>query len=146
MVRDGFLKSALIFLGIRAAFCFNQTMPKLRLQALAQGEVQRALGKLPPDVRGAAKECAVHFEEMAALDEPDLDEDTLGLFEGNNRLDPPPSEPAEMPRIRLFMDNLWDFAEGDDEFFRDEVRITFLHELGHYLGWDEAKIEEMGLA
>ena len=121
-------------------------MPLRGLYTLAQSEVQRALEKLPPDVRGAAEECAIHFEEMAALDEPDLDEDTLGLFEGNNRLDPPPGMPDEMPRIRLFIDNLWDFAEGDEKSFRDEVRITFLHELGHYLGWDEEKIEEMGLA
>lgn len=121
-------------------------MPLRRLHTLAHGEVQRALGKLPPEVRDAAKECAIHFEEMAALDEPDLDDDTLGLFEGANLMDAPPQAPDEMPRIRLFLDNLWDFAEGDEEFFRDEVRITFLHELGHFLGWDEEKIEEMGLA
>lgn len=29
--------------------------------------------------------------------------------------------------------------------FGDEVRITFLHELGHHLGLDEADLEERGL-
>jgi predicted Zn-dependent protease with MMP-like domain len=29
--------------------------------------------------------------------------------------------------------------------FADEVRITFLHELGHHLGFDEADLEERGL-
>ena len=42
--------------------------------------------------------------------------------------------PAE---IILFLENLWDFAEGDAAVFRDEARITYLHELGHFFGWDE---------
>jgi len=37
----------------------------------------------------------------------------------------------------LFLENLWDFADGDHKVFCDEVRITYLHELGHFLGWDE---------
>ena len=121
-------------------------MPHRKLQILAENEVERSLERLPKDVRAAADECTVHFEEMAALDELELDDETLGIFEGNNRLDPPPQLPGEMPRIRLFMDNLWDFAEGDERLFREEVRVTYLHELGHYLGWDEAQVKAYGLA
>jgi predicted Zn-dependent protease with MMP-like domain len=51
-----------------------------------------------------------------------------------------------MPRIRLFLDNLWDDCNGDLQTYRDEVRITFLHELGHYLGLDEDQVAERGLA
>jgi predicted Zn-dependent protease with MMP-like domain len=51
-----------------------------------------------------------------------------------------------MPRIRLFLDNLWDDCNGDLPTYRDEVRITFLHELGHYLGLDEDQVAELGLA
>jgi predicted Zn-dependent protease with MMP-like domain len=50
-----------------------------------------------------------------------------------------------MPRIRLFLDSLWESVEQDEETFRHEVRITFLHELGHYLGWEEEEIEAYGL-
>jgi predicted Zn-dependent protease with MMP-like domain len=57
-----------------------------------------------------------------------------------------PESPDEMPRIRLFLDNLWDDCNGDLQTYRDEVRITFLHELGHYLGLDEAQVAELGLA
>ena len=49
------------------------------------------------------------------------------------------------PQIILFLENLWDFAEGDEEIFRDEVHTTFLHELGHYLGLDEDELTERGL-
>ena len=40
-------------------------------------------------------------------------------------------------QILLFLGNLWEFAEADETAFLDEVRITYLHELGHYFGWDE---------
>ncbi|NCC93758.1 MAG: hypothetical protein EOM10_10815, partial [Opitutae bacterium] len=29
--------------------------------------------------------------------------------------------------------------------YRDEVRVTYYHELGHYLGLEEGDLEERGL-
>ncbi len=52
---------------------------------------------------------------------------------------------ADLPRIRLFLTNLWEWVEQDEQDFRDEVGTTFLHELGHYLGWDEDEVNERGL-
>ena len=49
------------------------------------------------------------------------------------------------PQIVLFLENILDYAEGDPAAFRDEVRLTYLHELGHYLGWDENEIAQRGL-
>jgi predicted Zn-dependent protease with MMP-like domain len=49
------------------------------------------------------------------------------------------------PQIILFLDNLWDFADRDEGVFRQEVRTTLLHELGHYLGLDEDDLTERGL-
>ena len=49
------------------------------------------------------------------------------------------------PQILLYFENLWDFAESDVEVFRDECRLTYLHELGHYLGWDEDDLTARGL-
>ena len=83
--------------------------------------------------------------DAALADDESLGDDLLGLFEGLDRLDPPPSSPDDMPRIRLFLDNLWDYCDGDELTYRKEIRITYLHELGHYIGWDEEKIEELGL-
>ena len=118
-----------------------------KLLRLAETEVARAQSRLPGDVREAADECAVTYETIDdALDAGEtIGDDLLGLFEGLNRLDPEPSGPDDMPRIRLFLDNLWDYADGDELTYRKEIRITYLHELGHYLGWDEDKIAELGL-
>ena len=69
--------------------------------------------------------------------------DELGLFEG------PPvyeeADPSDLPRIRLFLANIWEWADRDEQDFRDEVGTTFLHELGHYLGWDEDEVARRGL-
>lgn len=118
-----------------------------KLLRLAETEVARALDRLPADVRTAAGECAVTYETIgdAITDDDELADDLLGLFEGLDRLDPTPSGPGEMPRIRLFLDNLWDYCGSDELTYRKEIRITYLHELGHYLGWDEDKIDELGL-
>ena len=49
------------------------------------------------------------------------------------------------PQIILFLENIWGVAEANEKLFREEVRTTFLHELGHYLGLDEDELTERGL-
>jgi predicted Zn-dependent protease with MMP-like domain len=118
-----------------------------RLAQMAADVVAQAQRALPKEVREAAKAVAVHFEPTPAADvladgfEPDL----LGLFWGNPAgSDISVDDPAP-PRIFLYTANLWDFCEEDAAAFREEVRITYLHELGHYLGWDEDQVAERGL-
>ena len=49
------------------------------------------------------------------------------------------------PQILLFVENIWDFAEGDEDVFCEEVRVTYYHELGHYLGLEEDELNLAGL-
>jgi predicted Zn-dependent protease with MMP-like domain len=51
-----------------------------------------------------------------------------------------------MPRITLFLDTLARAAKYQRTVFLREVQITYLHELGHYFGWDEEQIANVGLA
>lgn len=101
--------------------------------------------QLPDAIRPLAAAVPVHFEELPAADllEEGLEPDILGLFSGE-----PHGETSDHPlpaQIHLFLENIWDYAEGDADIFRDEVRLTYLHELGHYLGWDEDDVAERGL-
>ena len=48
-------------------------------------------------------------------------------------------------RIRLWLGNILDYAGGDPAIFREEIRTTLLHEIGHVLGWDEDDLEARGL-
>lgn len=118
-----------------------------RLVSLASAEVAATQRRLPADIREAARQVTVHFEPVPGADvladgfEPDL----LGLFtgspfgEGQSGGDPMP------PQIHLYTANLWDYADGDEAAFREEVRLTYLHELGHFLGWDEDQVAARGL-
>lgn len=118
--------------------------PRERLR-LATDIVAATQRRLPPAIRPLAEGVPVHFEAVPTADllEDGLEPDILGLFSGE-----PHGETSDHPlpaQIHLFLDNLWDYAEADAAIFRDEVRLTYLHELGHYLGWDEDEIAERGL-
>jgi predicted Zn-dependent protease with MMP-like domain len=66
------------------------------------------------------------------------------LFLGESLVDGPSSHP-QPTQIILFLENLWEFAGTDEAAYREEIRITYLHELGHYFGMDEDDLEARGL-
>lgn len=116
-----------------------------KLRALALAEVEATLAALPKPLRERAEKLPVTFERQpnAGLQADGIEVDTLGLFTGPEFADE--GNVPMPPQIILFLENLWDFVEGDEEIFRDEVHTTFLHELGHYLGLDEDELTERGL-
>jgi predicted Zn-dependent protease with MMP-like domain len=101
-------------------------------------EIQRTL---PEPIRVPALEVPVFFSR--ATDEESAS--CLGIFEGNSLMEGPPAQPDEMPRITLFIETLAEAADHRKKAFLREVRLTYLHELGHYFGWDEEQIAEIGL-
>ncbi len=110
-----------------------------QLTALSSTVVEKTQRKLPPELRPHAAAIPVHYEALPGQDLLDegFEDDILGLFTGSAHGMELREEQPMPPQIILFLENLWDFAEGDEAIFRDEVRITYLHELGHYFGWDE---------
>jgi predicted Zn-dependent protease with MMP-like domain len=110
------------------------------LSKIAQAEVHAALLSLPMEIRALVLRVPVFFEWRPDAEDiaHGIEPDTLGLYDEGT-----PETPT--PRIRLWLKNLWDFAEDDAEVFRAEVRTTLLHEIGHFLGWDEQDVEERGL-
>ena len=92
--------------------------------------VRRALDALPPDLAKGLENVAVVVEDENP-GEPDL----FGLFEEA------PYLPAKVTIYRLPLEE----AFGDDpEELHHEIRVTVLHELAHYFGIDEARLEELG--
>jgi len=113
----------------------------------AEQVVARTQGKLPAEIRDLAKSLPVSYHDWPD-DEilgDDFEPDVLGLFVGNHHGIDSGNDNAVPPQIFLFLENIYDEAEGDSERFDEEVRITYLHELGHYLGWDEDEVEARGL-
>jgi predicted Zn-dependent protease with MMP-like domain len=115
------------------------------LQELALAEIEATLEALPKPLREQARKLPVSFKKVpnSGLQADGIKADTLGLFAGSEFTDD--GGTVLPPQIILFLENLWDFAEGDEEVFCEEVRITFLHELGHFFGLDEDDLTERGL-
>ncbi|MCR9247817.1 MAG: metallopeptidase family protein [bacterium] len=115
-------------------------------------EVSRAANRLPRQFRQALDRVAVVIEnipEDSLLDGPDREElapDMLGLFDGT----PLPETSGlggddwKPNRIFLFQRNLERVAL-DREDLADQIRITLWHELGHYLGFEEEDMGDLGL-
>jgi predicted Zn-dependent protease with MMP-like domain len=108
---------------------------------LAQQYIAEIQRTLPEPVRARAMEVPVFF--IRARD--GKGGACLGIFEGYSLMEGLPAQPDEMPRITLFIDTLAQAANYRRTVFLREVRITYLHELGHFFGWDEGQIANVGL-
>ena len=109
--------------------------------------VRRVIAELPPDLRTLAEQIPVFCEwEMAEhwLEEGVAD-DSMGLFSGPALNEPTDPDCLESPSITFFLAELWDYCGEDLPTFDEEVRITYIHEFGHYLGLDESELESRGL-
>lgn len=93
--------------------------------------VRRALDTLPPELARKLENVAVVVEEQDPED-PDL----FGLFE---------EEPYLPAKVTIFRRPLVEeFPDAHD--LEREIRITVLHELAHYFGIDETRLDELGYA
>jgi len=91
--------------------------------------VRRALDSLPPEI-------ARHLDNVAIVveDEDPDDPDLVGVFR---------EEPYLPAQIAIFRRPLQESFPEPDELER-EIRITVLHELGHYFGMEEDDLEQLG--
>jgi predicted Zn-dependent protease with MMP-like domain len=115
------------------------------LERMAREEITETLAGLPTDLKQRAIALPIVCERVpsAAVLEDGFEPDILGLFVGHDFAD---EDHAVIPaQILLFLENIWDMVEGDEEEFRFEVGTTLLHELGHYLGLDEDDLDARGL-
>ena len=100
--------------------------------------VAAALDSLPRDLAAALQNIAVVVEDEHP-DDPDL----FGLYEGTPLPDRGDMAGSLPDRIRIFRLPLEDEFE-DPASLEREIRITVLHELGHYFGLDEDRLAELG--
>jgi len=92
--------------------------------------VTKALDALPADIARRLENVAIVVEDEHA-DEPDL----LGHFQRGGEFMP---DKVTIYRVPLEADF------PDPAELEEEIRITVLHELGHYFGLDEGRLEELG--
>ncbi len=67
----------------------------------------------------------------------------MGVFEGTPATEKSVWDTAAGPdRVVLYQKNIEAVCDTDDEI-REEVRLTLLHELGHYFGMSEDQLEDV---
>jgi predicted Zn-dependent protease with MMP-like domain len=91
--------------------------------------VRRALDALPPHLARGLENVAVVVEEQNSGD-PEV----FGLYQGGGY------EPHTVTIYRRPLEEAFD----DPAELEREIRVTVLHELGHYFGLDEDRLAELG--
>lgn len=110
-------------------------------------EVETAIGELPPEFRAAVENVAVLVEDRA--DEATVVEmelahplDLLGLYRGLPLPDRGGTYAgAEPDQVHLYREAILDYADYYRLSVTDCIRNTLIHELGHYLGYDDEQLE-----
>lgn len=111
--------------------------------------LRRALDDLPPAFRKALDNVAVVVEERPPdwlLDDLGVPpgETLYGFYHGVPLPERSVSASGDLPdKISIYREPLTeDFP--DPEELRREIRITLLHEIGHYFGMDEEELARLG--
>jgi predicted Zn-dependent protease with MMP-like domain len=113
--------------------------------------VEDALEGLPAPVRGYLSNVAIAVEDLPADDDllasdPPLSPAILGIFRGSpfgekGSMDPWSHFPSS---IVLYQKNL-ERAAADRAQLIEQIGVTLVHEVGHFLGLDEEELWERGL-
>ncbi|MGA8891666.1 MAG: metallopeptidase family protein [Anaeromyxobacteraceae bacterium] len=113
--------------------------------------VEAALAELPEVVRRYLANVAIAVEDLPEpaelrMSDPPHSPSILGIFRGSPLGDKASMDPwSHFPSsIGLFQRNLERYARDREELV-EEIRVTLLHEVGHFLGLDEDDLERLGL-
>ncbi len=103
-----------------------------------------ALDSIPHELAGAIDNVAVVVADWPPTGRGGT---TLGLYEGVPLTRRDPNAYAGVPpdRITIFRGPLCARA-GDEADLAAQVRVTVLHEVGHYFGLSDARLRELGWA
>ncbi|HNT57612.1 MAG TPA: metallopeptidase family protein [Syntrophales bacterium] len=111
--------------------------------------VQRAIRRIPEEIRKHLKNIMISVQDRPSpdiLDEMGYppDETLFGLYYGTSLLERSLNEPPLYPdTIFIYQEPLEEFCETLEEL-EEEIEITVVHEIAHYLGMDEDWLIELG--
>jgi predicted Zn-dependent protease with MMP-like domain len=150
--RDRFDDAEAFFQRAAAALPDKYPPPVRMTRAEFDREVRKAARKLPRQFRQGLDRVPVIIQdlpqrELAAEEGNEhVAPDILGLFDGVPLTETADFEGTMRPnKIYLFQRNLERVAKDRDDLV-DQIRITLWHELGHYLGFEEEDMDDLGLA
>jgi predicted Zn-dependent protease with MMP-like domain len=107
--------------------------------------VEQALAELPARYRTLLENIVVIVEDRPRGQRrrtPADEELLLGEFVGIPRTEKSVLEPGPPDQVFLYQKNIEAVCETEEEI-REEIRLTVLHELGHYFGLEEDELEHL---
>lgn len=114
-------------------------LPPEKFTQMATVILDDLLQKLPPPLRAEATTVLLNIE----ADSGEEDE-LLGLYEGVPLVERRPDDVRFEPdRITLFYRPLLEMCATEAEL-RREIRVTLVHEFGHFFGFEEGELEARG--
>jgi predicted Zn-dependent protease with MMP-like domain len=126
----------------------NFPLPTRLGEADFRGLLEKVLASLPGVIREAVLEVPVLVHSKPTPEiaerEPAIHPEVLGLFVGTPVGDKARGGSGYGDVVMLFQRNLERAGRNRQEVTR-EIKITLLHEYGHYLGFDEEELEHLGL-
>ncbi len=111
--------------------------------------VNRAITRIPRDLRILLQNIVISVQDRPSedlLEEAGLGKgDTLlGLYRGDSLMDRSVLNPPLYPdTILIFQEPLESMCATLDEL-EEEIAITVIHEIAHFLGIDEERLRELG--
>jgi predicted Zn-dependent protease with MMP-like domain len=109
----------------------------------------RAIGRIPEELREYLENIVISVQDKPSAEllaemgmEPD--DTLLGLYHGVALTDRSAVEPPMYPdTIFLFQEPIEDMCDTVEEI-EEEIEITVVHEIAHFFGIDEDRLEELG--
>jgi predicted Zn-dependent protease with MMP-like domain len=113
------------------------------------GIVKKAISRIPGEIRDYLDNIIISVRKRPSkrmLKELGLppDEPLLGLFEGVSLTERSITSPPLFPdAILLFQDPLEEMCETLEEL-EEEIEVTIVHEVAHFVGMDEERLWDLG--
>jgi predicted Zn-dependent protease with MMP-like domain len=111
--------------------------------------VKRAIARIPSEIRHHLKNIVISVQKRPSkeiLEEMGLqrNEPLLGMYRGTSLMDRSVSYPPLYPdTIILFQEPLEKMCNTIDEI-EEQIEITVVHEIAHFLGISEERLAELG--
>ena len=115
--------------------------------------LEQVLAELPDHIYRLLDEMPLVVEDEPSIDlleelglDPDTD-DLCGLYSGQPLTERSNQQSGELPdKIQIFRGPIVRLARSEGKDLKSEIRITVLHEIGHYFGLDEDQLKALGYA
>ena len=121
------------------------TLSKKEFDDLVTSITMRVIRSLPDDLKAQAGTVLIVTADHPAPDQIDADDDELlGLYEGLPLTERSAMDTPLPDKITLFRSPLLDMCTTSREL-RREIRLTLIHELGHFFGFLEDQLSAKGL-